>query len=130
MCIRDRFYGDKTRIAQVIENIVSNSIKYMDKNKDTQFVDIDVSDSGTDIQIRITDNGLGIPDKFHNELFTMFKRFHPDVASGSGLGLSIVQKNVDNMGGTIDIASSSAGTTFSIRIPRGASSEKSFDSNR
>ena len=68
--------------------------------------------------MRVKDNGIGIPRDYMSDLFKMFKRFHPKIATGSGLGLSIVKKNLDRMGGTIDVASSSDGTSFLISIPR------------
>ena len=60
---------------------------------------------------------LEYPDR-HDEVFGMFKRFHPKISFGSGLGLAIVKKHVDYLKGTITMETSSKGTKFSITIPK------------
>jgi len=113
----EHFKVDKTRVVQILENLLSNAMKYRDNQKPSQFVSINISTSQNELQIVVKDNGLGIPEKHQTDLFKMFKRFHPKTAIGSGLGLSIVKRNVDRMGGAIRAESSPEGSIFTIDIP-------------
>ncbi|MGI6019410.1 MAG: sensor histidine kinase [Marvinbryantia sp.] len=101
--------ADTEQMKRVINNIVGNSVKYMDKQLGR--IDIRVKDVGDFVQVEIEDNGKGIGAK---ELPYIFDRFYRTDASrnssmgGSGIGLSIVRKIVEDHGGKI-WASSKAG---------------------
>ena len=93
--------ADAEQIKRVINNIISNSVKYMDKSDPK--IDIRVKDVGDFVQIEIKDNGRGIGTK---ELPNIFERFYRADASrhsagGSGIGLSIVKKIIEDHGGKI-----------------------------
>ena len=94
--------ADGEQIRRVIHNIISNSIKYMDKSKG--IIQIRVKDVGDFIQVEIEDNGKGIAAK---DLTNIFDRFYrTDVSrnsskGGSGIGLSIVKKIMDDHGGKV-----------------------------
>lgn len=94
--------ADAEQIKRVINNIVSNSIKYIDKPKG--YINIRVKDVGDFIQVEIEDNGKGIATK---DLPLIFNRFYRTDASrnsskgGSGIGLSIVKKIVEDHGGKV-----------------------------
>ena len=94
--------ADPEQLKRVINNIIGNSIKYMDKEHG--LINIRVKDAGDFIQIEIEDNGKGIAQK---DLPYIFDRFYRTDASrnsatgGSGIGLSIVKKIVDDHGGKI-----------------------------
>lgn len=94
--------ADAEQIKRVINNIISNSVKYMDKPKG--YISIRVDDVGDFIQVEIEDNGKGIAAK---DLPAIFDRFYRTDASrnssqgGSGIGLSIVKKIVEDHGGKI-----------------------------
>lgn len=94
--------ADAEQMKRVVNNIISNSVKYMDKPKGN--VQIRVKDVGDFIQVEIEDNGKGIPNK---ELTNIFDRFYRTDASrnsaqgGSGIGLSIVKKIIEDHGGRI-----------------------------
>ncbi len=109
---------EKTRISQVLENLISNSIKYKDPDKKVPFVKFTASENPKDVIFEVEDNGLGIPDDKKGELFKMFKRFHTNMAEGSGLGMSIVKKQVNAMGGEIFYTSKLHGSMFTIQIPK------------
>ena len=106
----------KTRIAQVLENLISNGIKYSDPKKKDRFVKISASKDSGKIEILVEDNGLGIPEQFNEEVFSMFKRFHPEASFGSGLGMYIVKKHIVNMGAEISFESSPKGSVFKILV--------------
>ncbi len=94
--------GDPEQIGRVIHNIVNNSVKYMDKPK--QSISLRVKDVGDYVQVEIEDNGKGIMNK---DLPFIFDRFYRTDASrnsatgGSGIGLSIVKKIMEEHGGKI-----------------------------
>ncbi len=106
-----------SRITIIVENLLSNAIKYLDKNKDENFIKIHYSEGEFFNQITIDDNGIGIPQEQHKNLFKMFKRFHPEMAFGSGLGLYIVKKSVDHLGGNITYMPTQVGSRFVIELP-------------
>lgn len=112
-------FSSRTRLSQVLENLISNSIKYKDIKKDEQYVSVFFSRFNGGCCIEVEDNGLGIPDEFCGRVFNMFQRFHPDVSFGSGLGLYIIKKHIEKMSGNIDFVSSEKGTRFTIKIPDG-----------
>lgn len=109
--------SEKARFAQVIENMVSNSLKYYDKNKNSPYVKCSIFDSNNELMIVVEDNGIGIPEKHHNEVFDMFKRFHLGASTGSGLGMALVKKHVEYLQGIISLESSDKGTIFKITLP-------------
>lgn len=108
--------SDKVRFTQIIENLVSNGLKYYDKNKPSPLVKLDISNNENRIIIVVSDNGIGIPKPFQAQVYGMFKRFNPELCSGSGLGLSIVKKHVEYFKGEITFQSSEQGTIFKIII--------------
>ncbi len=94
--------ADPEQLKRVINNIISNSVKYLDKQKG--FINIRIRDVGDFIQVEIEDNGRGIAAK---DLPYIFDRFYRTDASrnsatgGSGIGLSIVKKIIEDHGGSI-----------------------------
>lgn len=107
-----------TRLAQIVDNLISNAIKYIDKNKPEHIITINAKTHDSNCILTISDNGLGIPENKHNEVFSMFKRFHANNISGSGLGLAIVKKHIEKVGGAIEFTSSDKGTAFTIILPK------------
>ena len=94
--------ADPEQMKKVINNIIGNSIKYMDKEKG--IIDIRLSEDNDSVRIEIADNGKGIASK---DLGNIFERFYRTDASrnssqgGSGIGLSIVKKIIEDHGGYI-----------------------------
>ena len=94
--------ADPEQMKKVINNIISNSVKYMDKSRGQ--IDIRILDEVDSIRVEIEDNGKGIPQK---DLPKVFERFYRTDASrnsaqgGSGIGLSIVKKIIEDHGGYI-----------------------------
>jgi signal transduction histidine kinase len=111
-------WTQKNLIQRVLENLISNAIKYSDPGKPQRFVKVDVSPGlNGDTQIQVLDNGLGIPDQYFSEVFGMFKRFHKEASFGSGLGLYLVKKSLDKINGKISLESSPEGTVFTMILP-------------
>lgn len=109
---------DPNHLTTILENLISNSIKYSDENNSRSFVIVDATAGNNhSVEITIKDNGIGIPEKRQTEVFGMFKQFHPDRANGTGLGMYIVKKSVERLNGTISFDSSDKGTRFCISLP-------------
>ena len=113
----DSFYSEKARIEQIIDNLVSNGIKYKDETKSEHFVRIALTLKGSMLTIDVEDNGLGIPQSFQADMYKPFKRFHSGLKNSSGLGLTIVKKHVNYLKGSIECESSQQGTRFTITLP-------------
>ncbi len=114
-------YGDPTAVEQVFSNLLGNALKYLDPQRPgcieigVQISDVEPSDDPTYF---VRDNGLGIPSAHHEKIFQPFKRFHPQAASGDGMGLAIVQTIVTRHGGRVWVESEEGrGSTFFVRWP-------------
>jgi signal transduction histidine kinase len=111
-----------------LSNYISNAIKYSDPTKAERWVRVEGEVRGTEdsgqpgeIEVRVRDNGLGIPADAEEKLFQRFFRAHEDTAStveGTGLGLSIVRETVEGLGGRAWAArNEDGGSTFAFTLP-------------
>ncbi|MGN7439121.1 MAG: sensor histidine kinase [Alcanivorax sp.] len=107
----------ESRIRLIIENLISNAIKYQDLNKQDPTVFIEAKSTDSQFTLSVKDNGLGIPQDSQKELFKMFRRLHPKVSYGSGLGLYMMKKSVELLHGEIHYTPLSNGSQFTITIP-------------
>ncbi|NOT77210.1 MAG: hybrid sensor histidine kinase/response regulator [Cyclobacteriaceae bacterium] len=111
------FYCGKMRMNFVLQNLISNSIKYYDATKDNPFVKVEVFKNESEARIVIEDNGIGISKKYQENIFDMFFRA-TERSDGSGLGLYIVKETIDMMGGRIELNSEkNKGTSVTLTIP-------------
>lgn len=103
---------NRSSLKSIFYNLINNAIKYRDARRIPEIL-ITSRQNGNFIELKIQDNGIGIDmNKHQNKLFQMFKRFHNHVA-GSGLGLYIVNRLLNNHGGYINVESTlNEGTTF------------------
>lgn len=107
---------DKKFLKNILYNLISNAIKYSDPE---QPIDTEVEVTDTHLNLTITDYGIGIPEEEQQHLFTRFFRAHNvENIQGTGLGLNIVKRYVELMGGQISFESQlGEGTTFRVVIP-------------
>lgn len=111
------FYSDYNRITILLNNLLSNAIRYADFSKPNPFIQMDISIRKTEIAIDFADNGIGIAQEHLDKIFDMFYRAHAD-SKGSGLGLFIFDKTIKRMNGEVQVESEEGkGTTFHIRLP-------------
>jgi signal transduction histidine kinase len=110
---------DKPRICEIFRNLIANAIKYNesdDKIVEIGFLDNSFVNNNTDEQVfYVRDNGIGIEQEFHEEIFRIFKRLNieDDAERGTGVGLTFVRKIVGRHGGRIWLESERGrGTTF------------------
>lgn len=107
----------KTPIRQVLQNLISNALKYHSKNIPT-IIKIEVKEEDKFWQFAVKDNGIGINEEYHQKIFIIFQRLHnKDEYSGTGMGLAICKKIVENLGGKIWVeAEEGKGSTFYFTI--------------
>lgn len=108
---------DKKRIAILINNSLSNAIKYQDTNKEFSYLNISVIQKDKTIQLIFEDNGVGIAEEYHDKIFEMFYRANA-YSLGSGLGLYIVKGIVEKLNGKVELISApEKGSTFIFSFP-------------
>lgn len=118
--------GDKTMLCtvrpildEIIYNLCDNGIKY---NRDDGTVSIHLRDLGENVEIRVKDNGIGIPGEDQSRVFERFYRVdksHSKAIGGTGLGLSIVKHGVTFLGGTLKMVSEiGKGTEITMTFPK------------
>ncbi len=125
-----RVTGDSRRITQLFINLIANGIKYnQSKNPRIHIGEhrhgkiSSQNGNGTNfVTLFVTDNGIGIEPAFHEKIFGMFRRVHPNGQyEGTGAGLAIAKKIVEAHGGRIWVESKPGrGSTFFITLPRGS----------
>lgn len=102
----------------IIRNLFSNAIKHHDKDQGV----IQVSSrelNNNFFEFSVSDDGPGIPEKFHSRIFGMFQTLKPrDELEGSGMGLALIKKIVENYGGIVTLKSAGRGSCFSFSWPK------------
>ncbi|GEL11498.1 PAS domain S-box-containing protein [Flavobacterium glycines] len=111
------FVSDYRRLGVVLNNLLSNALKYRDVSKEKSFVNIIIRSDKTNAVIVVEDNGVGIANNDKEKIFEMFYRA-TTLSSGSGLGLYIVKEALEKLEGTINVESEQdKGTKFIVEIP-------------
>lgn len=106
-------YAEKSRISQLIINLVTNAIKFTTQGS----IRFGYERRGAELYFFVTDTGCGIPEAKRKAIFERFVKLN-SFAQGTGLGLSICQMLVKNMGGTIGVESEEGhGSTFWFTVP-------------
>ena len=117
------FYSDSKSVSVLLNNFLSNAIKYYDPEKSEPFIQISVKTTSESAVVEIKDNGLGIKKKSQERIFDMFYRDSTG-EMGSGIGLFIVKEIIGKLGGTIVLDSEpQIGSTFIISLPNNYSQD-------
>lgn len=112
----NKIFTDRARLEVVLNNLVSNAIKYHKKEGD-RYIELSMEVANSSLFIEVRDNGIGIKEEHQSKIYDMFYRGHEE-SEGSGLGLYIVQDVVNKLNGNITINSKeNEGTTVSVSIP-------------
>jgi len=122
--------GERGQLEMAISNLIENAINY---SPDSTQVAVVLTCKDKLVEISVTDQGIGIPEKEIERIFERFYRVDPArsrATGGTGLGLSIVKHVATNHGGDISVWSSEgSGSTFTIRLPEYIQSESQLATN-
>jgi len=109
----------RSPIRQIFQNLISNSLKYQ-KQGVIPVISIGCEEGAQHWQFSVKDNGIGIDAEYFDKIFIIFQRLHhKDEYSGTGMGLAITKKIIENLGGKIWLTSDEGhGSTFYFTIPK------------
>jgi len=124
-------WGNGPQLAQLMQNLISNAIKYRLPDQQSvirlSYRTVSDAEKGTlpkplpdhpYIRLEVIDNGIGFDEIYLDRIFQMFQRLHGrSEFSGSGIGLAICRRIVQEHGGEITVESNESGTAFTIRLP-------------
>ena len=117
-----RVVGDRGRLRQILVNLLSNAIKYSDDGEISLRLEL-VDEPGTMLKCSVSDQGVGMTEEVKARLFEPFAsslHYSPDHSRGSGLGLTICKRLIEEMGGEIAVDSEvGVGTTVTFAVPVG-----------
>ena len=111
--------AQKTPILQIFQNLIGNALKYS-KKEDAVVINITAEELVTHWHFIVSDNGIGISEEHFEKIFVIFQRLHQkDEYSGTGIGLAITKKVIENMGGKIWVESEvGSGSRFHFTISK------------
>lgn len=106
-------------IHQVFQNLINNAVKYQHPEQQPK-IKIQAAEKADFWEFQVIDNGIGIPKSFQSRVFILFSRLHANKSySGSGIGLAMSKKIIENLGGTIGFHSEEGkGSTFYFTVPK------------
>lgn len=108
--------GIRHQLSLLFQNLLENAIKFRDE--DPPHIEIGMLNEPDSLVVYVRDNGIGVPEKYQEEILKIFKRLNPEQYSGTGIGLSICQKIMNVHEGTLEIVSREGeGSTFYLRFP-------------
>lgn len=112
--------GDRSQIHQLLQNLIGNGLKFHRKGIPPMVTIRSHRMQNNMVRFYVIDNGIGINEEYHEQIFVMFKRLHSRASySGTGIGLAICKKIAQRHGGEIGIKSTpSEGSTFWFTLPR------------
>jgi signal transduction histidine kinase len=107
------------RLRHILDNLISNSLKYRDTTKGECRVLLQLTAQPEGYELRVTDNGLGMPWNRRAEAFQLFYRVGPTRGAGLGVGIAVVKLLVEQSGGSLTVESGNGqGTSFVALLPR------------
>jgi light-regulated signal transduction histidine kinase (bacteriophytochrome) len=109
---------DRAHLALVFENLISNAIKY--RGLEPPLIRIEAERNGGEVWFSVRDNGVGIAEQYHRQIFGLFKRLHGSEMAGTGMGLAVCRRIVERYRGRIWVESKEGeGSTFRFTLPAG-----------
>ncbi|AIX72728.1 MAG: two-component sensor histidine kinase BarA [Mixta calida] len=138
--VPDNVIGDPLRLQQILTNLIGNAVKFTERgNIDIRVEKRSLSNSSVELEVQVHDTGIGIAEKQQSQLFQAFRQADASISrrhGGTGLGLVITQKLVNEMGGEIAFHSRlNQGSTFWFHVslalnPNAASDPRALDGLR
>ncbi|MBI5572079.1 MAG: PAS domain S-box protein [Desulfomonile tiedjei] len=117
-------YGDRPRLLEVFQNLIENAAKFSAGQPHPQ-VEVGCIEQEGEATFYVRDNGMGIDPSYHAKVFRLFEKLDPE-SDGTGIGLALVKRIVEVLGGRIwvDSQGSGQGTTFYFTLPWAPSGDK------
>ncbi len=110
-------HGDRTRLTEVIQNLVDNAVKFMGDQPSPHITIGSTENEKTETIFFVRDNGVGIESQYHDRIFTLFNKLNAG-AEGTGIGLTLVKRIIEVHKGRIWLESEPGkGTTFYFTLP-------------
>lgn len=124
-------YCNPQHLFIIFRNLISNGLKFSKENIKPE-IEIKAEKIGKYWQFSVKDNGIGMNQEYQEKIFTIFKRLHTrDQYPGSGIGLALVKKLIENKGGKVWFESEEGkGTTFYFTLPAQEFAENGFKENK
>ena len=119
-----------SKLQVVVGNMLSNAVKYHDPKETAPAIDIRAARHAGRVRLSVEDNGLGVPPASRHLLFQMFKRLHRNGSFGSGLGLYILKKSAESLGGAALYEPREKGSRFVVELPDREDHEDKLDPDR
>jgi light-regulated signal transduction histidine kinase (bacteriophytochrome) len=108
---------DFAQLTQLFRQLIANSITF--RGPQPPRIHVSATDAGDAIQFSVRDNGIGIDPRYHEQIFGVFKRLHGRELPGTGIGLAISKRSVEQYGGRIWVESElGQGATFHFTVPK------------
>jgi light-regulated signal transduction histidine kinase (bacteriophytochrome) len=108
---------DFERLSQLFRELIANAIKFRAPGAPQIHISASASEQGITFSVR--DNGIGIDPRYHDQIFEVFKRLHGRELPGTGMGLAVCKRIVEQHGGAIWVESESGnGATFRFSLPQ------------
>jgi signal transduction histidine kinase len=109
----------RVQLEQLLRNLLTNAVKYMGDTP-TPAIEVGAAGRGSTVEVWVRDTGIGIDHAYHERIFEIFQRLKQISADGTGVGLAIVKKIVERVGGRIWVESAPGeGSTFRFTWPAG-----------
>jgi PAS domain S-box-containing protein len=110
--------GEKVLVEKILRNLIENALKFVPAGTPPQIRIYATRSPGT-VRVWVADNGIGIPEEHQERIFGIFQRLHKQSEfPGTGVGLALVQRSVEHMGGRVGLESSpNKGSRFWIELP-------------
>lgn len=107
---------DFAQLTQVFRQLITNSITF--RSAEAPKIHVSAAEAGDAIEFSVSDNGLGIDPRYHEQIFGVFKRLQGREFPGTGMGLAIVKRIIEQRGGKVWVHSApGAGATFHFTVP-------------
>jgi PAS domain S-box-containing protein len=110
--------GDEPQLVQLMQNLIGNAIKF--RGKAAPQIHVSACEKGNELEVTVSDNGIGIEPQYYERIFMVFQRLHDKSRyPGTGIGLAICKKVVDRHGGRIHVESEPGkGSRFMFTLPK------------
>lgn len=110
--------SDRALLSQIFSNLLDNALKFSRKDTPPR-IEFSAREEPGQYVACVADNGIGIPEKYREQIFSIFKRLHTEKEyPGTGVGLAVVRKATQLLGGSVWAEGNAEGSTFCVKLPR------------